>query len=327
MTKTCQSCGMPLYSSEMLGTDGSGIPVEEYCKYCYTSGEFTQQVTMDEMIALCAEFVDASIRPAAVVNMRIHFPTLKRWAKREKTQHEYHKSVRRVIEYIKQHIDEPLKIDTFVEVAALSPFHFHRIFKSTIGETPSNYLKRQRMEWVALQLQTTLTPLSDLALRIGYSSEQALSRAFKKHFELPPSAFREYYWNTRFAPRICRMSAKTVVMLSDEIDWNKLYLFAIICKLINKKTEHIELIPPDKAIPCLTVKERIKTSPKLAFATIPEGLYVIFVCHEDPHEFYRTIIPQWLISTKYKHAPHSAYIKYISTQEQQSVAEVYVPIK
>ena len=40
LEKICQSCGMPITSNEMLGTNADGVKNEDYCKYCYECGEF-----------------------------------------------------------------------------------------------------------------------------------------------------------------------------------------------------------------------------------------------------------------------------------------------
>ena len=56
--KLCQSCGMPLSSAEVLGTNADGSLNEEYCTYCYQHGNFVQDCTMDEMIEHCAQFTD-----------------------------------------------------------------------------------------------------------------------------------------------------------------------------------------------------------------------------------------------------------------------------
>jgi hypothetical protein len=85
----CQSCGMPLESPEQFGTNKDGSPNAEYCIYCYKDGAFTQDVTMDEMIEHCAQFVeefnkdsDKKLTKAeAITQMREYFPHLKRWQK------------------------------------------------------------------------------------------------------------------------------------------------------------------------------------------------------------------------------------------------------
>lgn len=48
--KLCQSCGMPLSSAEVLGTNADGSLNEEYCTYCYQHGNFAQDCTMAKYI-------------------------------------------------------------------------------------------------------------------------------------------------------------------------------------------------------------------------------------------------------------------------------------
>ena len=79
--KICQSCGMPLTSDDLLGTDKDGTLNPDYCKYCYTDGEFIHKVSMEEFIEMCSEFGEQ----AGMTNEQMKefctkmFPTLKRW--------------------------------------------------------------------------------------------------------------------------------------------------------------------------------------------------------------------------------------------------------
>ncbi|MDR2956509.1 MAG: zinc ribbon domain-containing protein [Prevotella sp.] len=87
--KFCQSCGMPLNSSEYFGTNADQTPNEEYCTYCFKDGAYTSDCTMDEMIDHCLVYLDEFNKDADKVytkeeareSMRQYFPTLKRWAK------------------------------------------------------------------------------------------------------------------------------------------------------------------------------------------------------------------------------------------------------
>lgn len=82
--KYCQSCGMPLTSGETFGTNTDGGKSEDYCVYCYKDGAFTADISMDEMIAYCAEHADEwdmnISKEEAVAMMKEQFPKLKRWA-------------------------------------------------------------------------------------------------------------------------------------------------------------------------------------------------------------------------------------------------------
>jgi AraC-like DNA-binding protein len=63
-------------------------------------------------------------------------------------------------------------------------------FKELVGEPPLAYLTRWRMELVAGLMRSGKPTLSDMAERVGYDSEAAFSKAFKRHFGLSPRAYR-----------------------------------------------------------------------------------------------------------------------------------------
>ena len=81
--KICQSCGMPIESEDILGTNADGSLNPDYCKYCYTNGAFTDDVSMEEYIKMCGQFG----AQAGMTNEEMTaycaelFPTLKRWKK------------------------------------------------------------------------------------------------------------------------------------------------------------------------------------------------------------------------------------------------------
>jgi len=87
--KVCQSCGMPLKMPEEKGTNKDGSLSEEYCVYCYKEGEFTQDVSVEEMTELNLQYLDEwnkennqeySVEDARTELNRF-LPTLKRWQK------------------------------------------------------------------------------------------------------------------------------------------------------------------------------------------------------------------------------------------------------
>lgn len=77
---------MPL-SDSVKGPNADGSISEDYCMYCYKDGEFTQDMTMEEMLEHCAQFTDEINRQSgqnltkeeAKEQMRRYFPNLKRW--------------------------------------------------------------------------------------------------------------------------------------------------------------------------------------------------------------------------------------------------------
>ncbi|MGN7764551.1 zinc ribbon domain-containing protein [Paenibacillus sp. 22594] len=79
----CQSCGMPMAEAELQGTDREGSKTEEYCVYCYESGEFKQpETTLEEMADLCAGYmVEEGMDEAEARSILANsLPRLKRWS-------------------------------------------------------------------------------------------------------------------------------------------------------------------------------------------------------------------------------------------------------
>ena len=81
--KFCQSCVMPM-SDEHFGSEKDGSKSEDYCSYCYQDGEFTTDISMEEMIdysAPKAAEATGMSEEAARKMCEDMFPHLKRWMK------------------------------------------------------------------------------------------------------------------------------------------------------------------------------------------------------------------------------------------------------
>lgn len=86
MPKLCQSCGMPLgEEKELYGTEADGSYSADYCIYCYRDGDFTADITLEEMVNSCLPFIlqaHPNMAPAkARVIMTAVLSGLKRWKK------------------------------------------------------------------------------------------------------------------------------------------------------------------------------------------------------------------------------------------------------
>ncbi|MEO3855884.1 AraC family transcriptional regulator [Acrocarpospora sp. B8E8] len=103
---------------------------------------------------------------------------------------DYVNRVNRAIDHVTRNLGEPLQLEEVARVACFSPFHFHRIFRALIGETPHAFVKRVRLER-ALYLISHHdgSSLTDIALRCGFSSSSEFSRSFRSQYGVPPSAF------------------------------------------------------------------------------------------------------------------------------------------
>jgi len=96
----------------------------------------------------------------------------------------------RVAAHIAAHLDAPLDLERLAAVACLSPYHFHRVYRTAWRETAAGTLTRLRLGRAALELATTTRPLAMVARRAGYGSLAAFSRAFAAAYGAPPSRAR-----------------------------------------------------------------------------------------------------------------------------------------
>lgn len=98
----------------------------------------------------------------------------------------------KVLDFIEQHLNENVTVDTIAAIGNYSPFHFLRLFKAYTGETILELINRKRLEKVvALLIRERKLTVGELALRYGFSGNAALSKAFKKRYGVSPSAFRK----------------------------------------------------------------------------------------------------------------------------------------
>lgn len=353
----CQSCGMPLYNPEIYGTDKEGKVIEDYCLYCYKDGDFTSDVTMDEMIELCVKYMKNTLREEAVSQMKLHFPKLKRWVQKEETQAGYYKSINKVLDYIHSHLDKIPDLETLSDIANISPFHFHRIFKGVIGETLGDYVQRIRLEYVAGRLKSNSDTLETLALKTGYNSPQALSKAFKKYFGIPPSTYKsdphrlQNKGSAALNPRICKIASKNVLYLKTEEEltsanydqsWKELYVYSILKGIYTDTSESVS-ISFDENLPgkirshrfyvCITTTKETESNGKFIFTNVDGGPYAIFThkgSYNGLHDLYKNIWFRWLPSSKYRVRKGAFMEKYLNNpdtvKEEDILTEIYVPV-
>ena len=92
----------------------------------------------------------------------------------------YEAAVVEAIERIADSLDDALDLQVLAKRAALSTFHFHRVFRGLVGETPLELHRRLRLERAAQQLCTTHDAVTTIAFAAGYETHEAFTRAFRQ---------------------------------------------------------------------------------------------------------------------------------------------------
>lgn len=99
--------------------------------------------------------------------------------------------VTRVLRHLTTQLDSAPDLAALAALAHLSPFHFHRVFRGMVGETPLELLRRLRLERAAYLLQSTEVAVTQVAFGAGFETHEAFTRAFRTAFGEAPSAFRQ----------------------------------------------------------------------------------------------------------------------------------------
>lgn len=95
-----------------------------------------------------------------------------------------------VLDYIDAYLDRNIKLADLAQLLDMSPFHFSRLFKQSIGMTPHQYLNQQRVERAKQLLKKTDRLIIDIALECGFSSHSHLGKQFRQITGMTPKTYR-----------------------------------------------------------------------------------------------------------------------------------------
>jgi AraC family transcriptional regulator len=109
---------------------------------------------------------------------------------RTTTRSDYAARLERIGRWLADHLDDTLDLARLADVACMSPYHFHRIYRAMLGETVAETVRRLRLHRAAVELITGELPVPRIARRAGYGSQEAFTRAFKAAYGVPPARYR-----------------------------------------------------------------------------------------------------------------------------------------
>jgi len=95
-----------------------------------------------------------------------------------------------LIQWMREHLAEPLTVEQLAEQAAMSPRNFARVFSSETGTTPAKALERLRVDAARRAIETTHYSLEQIAETTGFHDPGRMRRAFMRTFGMPPQALR-----------------------------------------------------------------------------------------------------------------------------------------
>ena len=278
------------------------------------------------------------------------------------TYNDYIQRINKVVAYINNHLDETLELKTLANEAALSDFHFHRIFKALKGEAIGGYITRLRLEATARLLRYTTVTIEEIAFNIGYETTASLSKAFKKQYGISPTEYRTnkdtYIMKKEIinpdlalkAPKIVTLEPKNLIYVAltgayGSLDYGKAYeqLWAVIKaqKLFTKGIESICISYDDPKITegslqrsdvCLAIHKPATPQEEVSCKTLAGGKYAVFFyqgSYENLSQVYDTAV-RWVIDHEYTLREEPFFEKYLNdarrTPKEKLKTEIYIPI-
>lgn len=96
----------------------------------------------------------------------------------------------RVLAYVSEHFKKEVRLEDMAAQAAISPSHFSRLFKKTIGESPHQFLLSYRVEQAKRLLRKNHQTIIGVALACGFSDQAHMTRVFRKRLGMTPRQWR-----------------------------------------------------------------------------------------------------------------------------------------
>ncbi|GGX53889.1 helix-turn-helix domain-containing protein [Saccharospirillum salsuginis] len=98
--------------------------------------------------------------------------------------------LKRVVDCIEHHLDQPLTLADLARQVDLSDYHFARMFKQSTGQAPHRYVMQRRLSRAREWLTNSSLSMTEIALRCGFSSASHFSNRFRAEMGRSPSTYR-----------------------------------------------------------------------------------------------------------------------------------------
>lgn len=114
----------------------------------------------------------------------------------------WHERLNSAIDYIEKNLDGIIDFDVISKIMCQSTINFQRTFSIITDFSVFDYIRRRRLSLAAFELQNSNTKVIDIAIKYGYESPEAFSRAFKEVHGISPTIARKEGTELKTFPRI-----------------------------------------------------------------------------------------------------------------------------
>lgn len=111
-------------------------------------------------------------------------------------------SMNHALSYIEEHLTHEIDLKEAARLALCSEYHFTRMFSFLAGLSMSEYIRRRRLTLAAFDLQGSNIRIIDVAMKYGYNSPDAFTKAFQHYHGVTPSESRTSGQSLKVHPRM-----------------------------------------------------------------------------------------------------------------------------
>jgi AraC family transcriptional regulator len=115
--------------------------------------------------------------------------------------------LRRIKELVHARMENDLSLDEMAQSVGLSTAHFARMFRKSTGETPHQFVLRQKLERAKRMLRVPDARVLDVALACGFKTQQHFAQAFREVWGVSPTAYRQDFIGSE-GPCACETCSK-----------------------------------------------------------------------------------------------------------------------
>ena len=106
------------------------------------------------------------------------------------------RQLRQVTDYVDHYLGQTIKLEDMAGSTNMSPFHFSRLFRQSMGVTPHQYVIGQRVERAKQLLKQTNLAIAEVALQTGFNSQSHMSKWFRQLTGMTPRSYQKSCRNT-----------------------------------------------------------------------------------------------------------------------------------
>lgn len=261
-----------------------------------------------------------------------------------------------VLRWLAEHPDSAPDLYRLADLACLSPYHFHRVYRALMGETVTATVVRLRMHRASRDLAGD-KPIREVAQRAGYTSQAAFNRAFGTAFGVPPGRYRDAR-SRPFNPQelgmyptvIENFGGALLATLAHHGDYqqigstfDRLFLVASSRELIAPSARWFgvyyddpDQIPVEKlrALAGVTLVDGQDAGDELERFTLPETRCAVLEYtgpHSEIEAAYHWLFSQWLPGSGYETRDFPMWEEYVNdpktTPAQELITRIYLPLQ